>query len=70
MNNQVASEKLEQTGFLSLTQEQLWEFFDGEAQKLVGLSGNEALVRIRSGEAGEDLGWTELILLSTLLNHK
>lgn len=62
-------EQLEQTGSVFLDRDQLWRFFDAEARNLVGLNGEEALARIQAGNAGSGLGWTELILLATLVHR-
>jgi hypothetical protein len=62
-------EQLERTGNVVLDRDQLWQFFDAEARGLVGLSGAEALADIRSGKTGAGLGWTELILLASLLDR-
>jgi hypothetical protein len=59
----------EENGDLRFNQSEFREFFDTQARETVGLSGDAALKRIRSGRAGSNLAWTELSLLSTLF-HK
>lgn len=46
------------------------KFFDSQARRSVGLPGDTALKRIRSGKTKPSLAWTELVLLSALLEHK
>jgi len=61
-------QRLETDGVLSLNQSELDGFFDFQARKLVHLSGDAALRRIRAGRAGSSLAWTELTLLSSLMS--
>ena len=65
-------QELERTGMLHFTRdEDFAAYFDAQARKLVGLSGRQALKRIRSGRPGDDLHWASLTLLATLFkNHK
>ena len=49
-----------------LSRPELEKYFDRQAWKLVNLSGEEALRRIRNGQVGDDLNWTSLTLLATL----
>ena len=65
-------QELERTGMLHFTKdEDFAAYFDAQARKLVGLSGRQALKRIRSGRPGDDLHWASLTLLATLFkNHK
>ncbi|PYS29894.1 MAG: hypothetical protein DMG11_07350 [Acidobacteria bacterium] len=65
-------EELQRTGKLHFTNdEDFAAYFDAQARKLVGMSGRQALKRIRSGTRGDDLHWASLTLLATLFkNHK
>lgn len=60
--------ELERIGVLSLSHQDFQDFFDAQARKLVSLSGPSALKRIRNGRIGAGLGWTELVLLSALMD--
>ena len=60
-------QRLEDEGTLSLDKQELAEFFDFRARKLVGTSGTDALKHIRAGTYDSDPAWTELALLSALL---
>ena len=64
--------ELERTGKLHFANDQEFAaYFDAQARKLVGMSGRQALRRIRSGSPGDDLHWASLTLLATLFkNHK
>lgn len=57
-------------GVLFLSRKELEEYFELQAKRLVGLSGEEALDRIRRGQAGKSLGWASLSLLAPLLNDQ
>jgi hypothetical protein len=59
--------KLENDGTLRLSQRDAMGLFNHRARKLVGMSGGQALKRIRSGKCGKKIAWTELTLFSTLL---
>lgn len=59
--------RVSRDGVLSLSSiDDLKEYFDLQARRLVGLSGKEALKRIQIGSVGTDLGWTSLSLLAAL----
>ena len=60
-------QRLEDKGTLSLNQQEFAEFFDFRARKLVGMSGADALGRIRTGTCDSNPAWTELALLSALM---
>jgi hypothetical protein len=60
-------DKLESQGFVSMNEAAFQGFFVTQARKLVRLSGKDALKKIRAGKAGNDLAWTELTLLVTLI---
>ena len=57
-------------GVLPLRAGELEEYYDLQARRLVGLSGCDALARIRSGRAGQDLHWTSLSLMAALFPKK
>lgn len=59
--------QLEDTGTLSLTRSQAKGLFDSRARKLVRMSGERALKRIRSGKCGSNPAWMELTVFSALL---
>ena len=59
-------DELERTGKVQLTQDELVRLFDALAQKFVGMSGEEAFQKIRSGNAGQDEKWASLVLLASL----
>jgi uncharacterized protein (DUF2461 family) len=49
---------------------EFWKHFDSQARQTVHVSGKEALKRIRRGKYGSNLAWTELMLLSSLLQDQ
>lgn len=49
----------DQSGLVSL--------FDREARELIGLSGREVYQKIQAGNAGDNFGWADLLLLYHLL---
>ena len=59
--------RLRNNGVRFLSRQELDEYFDRQARKLVGLSGEEALDRIRKDDVGKSLAWTSLSLLAPLL---
>jgi len=59
--------KLEKDGHIRLTRSDARGLFDHRARKLVRMSGNQALKRIRSGKCGKKIAWTELTLFARLL---
>jgi hypothetical protein len=67
MSPQTVRDTLEKTGEVVLTKHELWSYFDDQARTLLGLSGEEAIQAIREGKQGHDLRWSELVLLSTLV---
>jgi hypothetical protein len=60
-------QELEQEGTLFVTRKQLLGLFDSRARKLVNMSGEAALQRIRGGKCSPNAAWTELSLLASLL---
>lgn len=60
-------QELEQEGTLSVNRKQLFGLFDARARKLVKMSGELALKRIRAGKCGPEPAWVELSLLASLL---
>jgi hypothetical protein len=56
------------TGVLTVDRQGLLRLIDEEAKQL-GLSANEALEIIQRGEDGDNFVWSDISLLSDLLEH-
>lgn len=65
-----SKKKSDANGEVRLAPNEFRDFFNLQARKTVGVSGKEALRRIRRGKCGSSLAWTELTLLSALLLQK
>lgn len=67
MSSASMEEQLETTGKLTLEVAEFLELFDFRARRMVHMSGQKTLDRIRKGMAGPGPEWTELALLATLI---
>ena len=52
---------------LTVDKQGLRQIFDKEAQKRLRLSGQEALERIQTGQAGDNYIWSDLSILASML---
>jgi hypothetical protein len=52
---------------VKLSRKEAKEVFDARARKLVRMSGEKALKKIKKGKCGPNLAWSELILFASLV---
>ena len=52
---------------LTVDKQGLRQIIDKEARKRLALSGQEALVRIQNGQAGDNYIWSDLAILANML---
>jgi len=70
MSPQIAEQlenELEREGTLTLTESEIAGLFDYRARRLIGISGAEALEKIRSGSAIDSPEWDELSHFAALI---
>ena len=59
--------RLEREGVVFASPSELQAFFDSQSRALVGIPGEKAIERIKTGAIGNDPAWSELIQLFLLL---